>query len=890
MPAHTTQAVELLRFVTAYKQGVEAMVDITPYSALLKASSETDGDLTFFAFIDTWVGNNSRQMRDVMALSSDSSKCKPAQKEEEAWGGGGQYGNGWQLDANLVFFPKAEGAAVVDTRPRESVTLSSGYYGQYSFGAITVHEGQMAGGGSQIQLKEAADLTGTLDAEVYPCRGGASDVQRGLKMGQRAKRLSAMGVVSPSAFQSDIEDVFNDIKNDATKHVTVTSTNPETRQVEVTFDKNQIEAAVGTPVFYHPDDIIMQEGSNTSFNKDTEVGKVISVDGNKATIQMTGACLPSTLHLNVPRLRLAKTPDALVVARTLADSLKTVKDRMPGQIDAEDDAQPQEDAISLLARRKKREEARRAAKDRKNIELNFQAPAFKPFLVGQDENTALSPLPIIGRVDLGALERKGITCAPNVLSLLQEEEHEESLMQRDVQVAQKVEGQQKIYPIIANAVRQMAVGKIATGMPVAVAGAPLATAERMLEEAGATGTPGLPQPKSPTMQDGDKVCILARHAQGRVFERKFMLPTFFPAVEDGEGAGGATTAAKKNDHALLQFAVTGHGWSGSTEQCSEFCHAIYHIIVNGNYAFNVTEWRDDCQRNPIDGQFGTWTISRNGWCPGSVEPGLYLDMTKLLKNGENHIAVDVSVYSSKAGKYQPFINYGGFQGGDNAVLDIGATAFIYDGAAVDAIKNQDKAFSAAEKALRDGCSVPAALHKPEEHNAEFASYMQLSQTSESRNVATKTEPAKVVQQSQVKPHASLESHTVGNHYDFESTAPWYLYSKDKSGPPGRALGATIVPAFQDGLIQINSREIRVKVNKKLIPQEWGQLGVQLVLQRPGDDGVTELKDLEMDHWDRVGSFGLVYEETAASTTDTANSMVKLHPSQGRRLQKTFSLL
>jgi hypothetical protein len=794
------------------------------------------------------------------------------------------------LDANLVFFPKGEGAAMVDTRPRESVTLSSGYYGQYSFGAITVHEGQIAGGGKQIQLKEATDLTGTLDAEVYPCRGGASDVQRGLKMGQRAKRLSAMGVVNSSAMQSDIEEVFNDIKNDAIKDVTVTYTNPEKRQVEVTFDKNQIDAKVGTPVFYHPDDIIMERGANESFDKDAEVGKVISVDGNKATIQMSGACLPSTLHLNVPRLKLAKTPDALVVARTLADSLKTVKNRMPEQIDADEDVQPQDDAIALLARRKRKQaEARNAAKDHTNIELNFEAPTFKPFLVGQDENTALSPLNIIGRVDLGELQKKGITCAPNVLSFLQEEEHVESLMQQDARVEQRSSGKQEIVPVIAQTLGRMALGK--SGMPgMAVAGSPLSTAERLLDEAGATGIPGDLVPKAPGLEDGDKVCILARHAQGRVFERKFFLPTFSPAAQDTEGARGASIATKNNDHVLLQFAVTGHGWSGSTEQCSEFCHAVYHIMINGKYAFNVTEWRDDCQRNPIDGQYGTWTISRNGWCPGSVEPGLHLDMTKFAKNGENHIAVDVSVYSSKNGKYQPYINYGGFQGGDNAVLDIGATAFIYDGAAVDAIKKQSKPFSAAEKALREGCSVPAALHKPEESNAEFASaLLALGEISD-----VKSQPAKVARESRVKPHASLRAHgsdveATGNRFDFESQAPWYLYDQNKNGPPGEKLGATIVPAFVDGLIQINSREIRVKVNKKLLPTEWSQLGIQLVLQRPGDDE-SSLTGLEMDHWDRVGSFGLLYEETALSTTDAAHSMVKLHPSAGRKLQKTFSLL
>jgi len=871
MPQHSTQAVELLRFVTAYKRGVEAFVDATPYSALLKASAETDGNLTFFAFIDTWVGNNGVQHRDVMALSSDGKKCSATKKEEEAWGGAGSQGNGFQLDANLVFWPPA-GKGKADTRPRESVTVSSGYYGQYSFGAITVHEGRMTGGGSQIELKEPTDLTGTLDAEVYRCPGGGRDVERSIKMGQRARRVQTMGAVDRSAIQPMIDEVYNEIKNDAVKDVTVVRTDPAKRQVEVTFDTNQLEVAAGTPAFYHGDDIVVK--GNQSYNADTVVGEVISVDGNKAIIQMSGACLPSSLHLNVPRLKLAATPNSIPNARKVADSLSSLHERMQDMPEDDGLGEENEDVFSLLAYRKKREHARRAAQDHKNIHLNFDGPVFKPFLVGQNSDMALAPLPIVAQVDIEALEKKGITCSPGIVSLIQTDEHAESLLQEDLH-ADHDKNKGGNVPVVANLLRGSAQ---LSSLPMAAVGAPLSTGENILDkvaEASEKSSSDASSSGGEQLADGEKVCIMARRAQGRVFERKFQLPTFSPA-------GGST---KSGDHAVLQFAVTGHGWSGSTEQCSEFCHIIYHININGQYAFNVTEWRDDCSKNPINTQQGTWTISRNGWCPGTVAPGLDIDATKFLKNGENHIAVDASVYSSHDGKYIPYINYGGLHGGNNAVLDIGATIFIYDGSAADAIKAQSKPLTSAEKALVNGCSVPAALHPPTVSKPEFGSFLERGSSTE--------KPAFYA--AKVQPHSSVAAepsivNSLDGRYDFEEKAPWYLYDEKTSGKPGIRAGAQVVPVFTDSLIQISSREIRIKVDKKLLPKDWNQLGLQIRLQRPGEDSRTDLVGMELDDWDRVGSFGVLFEDTARTTTDAAHSMVELHPSKRRRLRKRFDLL
>jgi hypothetical protein len=264
---------------------------------------------------------------------------------------------------------------------------------------------------------------------------------------------------------------------------------------------------------------------------------------------------------------------------------------------------------------------------------------------------------------------------------------------------------------------------------------------------------------------------------------------------------------------------------------------------------------------------------------------LDIDATKFLKNGENHIAVDASVYSSQAGKYIPYINYGGLHGGNNAVLDIGATIFVYDGSAADAIKAQSKPLTSAEKALVNGCSVPAALHPPTVSKPEFGSFLERGSATEKPAFYA----AKVQPHSSVATEPSIVNSSDGR-YDFEAKAPWYLYDEKTSGKPGIRAGAQVVPVFTDSLIQISSREIRIKVDRKLIPEDWSQLGLQIRLQRPGEDSRTDLVGMELDDWDRVGSFGVLFEDTARTTTDAANSMVKLHPSEGRRLRKRFDLL
>lgn len=864
MPKGTTQAVELLRFVTAYKKGVEALIDITPYSALIRSAADTDGDLTFFAFIDTWVGNNTPETHNVMSVDPNAGKCFPSTQQREAWGDGGRSGNGWQLDADMVFFPRN---GLIDTRPRESITISSGYYGSYAIGAITTHEGTVSDNGNNIMLTEGADFTGTLDAEVYPCPAGGKDVERAFKIGQLTKRVQSEGGES-SSVASVVDEVYNQLVGDSMTTLSVSGEGNSGR-VEMAYDTNEVTLTPGMPVWYEKDDLeIHGNGSRTGYGDfpGPAIGQVISASNGRATVAINGTCVPGNGTHWLPRLKLERHPGALGLSRKLADSMRGLA--MAEKMDEN------KTTLALLNMNRGKEHGKNHRKPAEEDPLIFH-----PFLVGMGKNEEYQPLPILGQVDLGFLKKDG-DCAPAMLSFLQTKE----IYGAGENSSNTTETESQYDP-----------------------GSALATAERLLQKAGSTTT------LTNTLNDGDKVCVLARRANGRVFERSFPMPTFFPApiqATQPHSGGSFSHKASSGDRALLQFAVTGHGWSGSTEQCGEFCHAVYHININGINAFNVTEWRDDCEKNPVSGQYGTWEIHRNGWCPGSVEPGLYLDVTKWAKNGQNTISVDLSVWSSTENKYEKYTNYNNYlRGADGAVLFVGATMFIYDGDAYDSIKAQRKAFTAAEAALRNGCSHPEALRPPTEVNGAFA-LMQLGERSQP--VAEKSNPSRAsgLQAPTAYNHESFASlgesmgskhnrasnrHTrnrlsflaqsrrlrTGARYNFEARAPWYQFDEGHEGTQVYA-GAKVVPAFKDSLIQINKREIRIKVKKDQLPKEWGHAALHLRLEAPGFRGGT------MDNWDRMGSLGMVFDEDAKTTTDSA-SPVKLHPSMGQKLTRSWKL-
>ena len=82
----------------------------------------------------------------------------------------------------------------------------------------------------------------------------------------------------------------------------------------------------------------------------------------------------------------------------------------------------------------------------------------------------------------------------------------------------------------------------------------------------------------------------------------------FPALTETAPAGTQT--------ADLKFTVTGHG--ADNNYCSEFCSHDYRVLVNGSAVATRTIWRNDCGKNELSPQSGTWLYQRGNWCPGAL--------------------------------------------------------------------------------------------------------------------------------------------------------------------------------------------------------------------------------------------------------------------------------
>jgi len=250
----------------------------------------------------------------------------------------------------------------------------------------------------------------------------------------------------------------------------------------------------------------------------------------------------------------------------------------------------------------------------------------------------------------------------------------------------------------------------------------------------------------------------------------------------------------------------------------------------------VTQWRPDCDSNPIGpNEHGTWDEHRNGWCPGSVEPGVFIDATDFLKSASKHsLELDVTVWSNLTHQYGPYTDYGGYVNNDKAVFAVASNIFIYGKDAVAAARKKSKSFTKAEAALRHGCSDPEAL-KPPAVPRDFT-------------VALLTA-------SSAKPLARSESPP--RNYNFEARSPWYFYNESKEGRPGASNHGVLVPLFQGRLMQSNTRTLEMAVNKEVMTAQnlagptcsWQQVALRLRLGKPNGK--------ETDHWDRRGSVGMM---------------------------------
>jgi len=790
-----TNHFEMLRFVTAYRTGIEAMVDMTPYTPLIRAAVAVD-NLTMYSFIDSWVNNHTES--HILYLNNVTDQCHLRQTSD---------GNGWSLSASLLFWPREDDHANVSTAPRESITLSSGWIGgRIGIGAVRFHTANVSESGGAVRLDKAVDFSTVKVATVYDLTAENAEFAALLGfVAQQTEYFTRSG--NEQALNSTMEEIFESLMYQGLASVHVTHSDNDTHTVTGTYNGSLVEWKRRMPVYYQSSDIFTDTNLQNGWWMNSSmplkpVGFIKHADGENATcsglcnvsIHLNHHCLPGNWSKGLPGLLIPRSDSVLHRVRAL---LRKVKE------------------IGLQS----------AASDSRGEQ---------PRLLELDNGTLVAPA-LLGHIDLAGAEDGDAT----------ENTWERLLL------------------------------KTAIGPEM-------------------------------NISDGRKVMVLTKERHGHLLKRNFDLPNLV-----------------FGDRIILQLAVTGHGWASTQEQCGEYCHAVYRMKLNGRSFANVTQFRDDCKDNPINGsvQYGTWDESRNGWCPGTVVPGLFIDITNHVDKGANRLDIDLVVWSNVTLDYEPYTDYAGFVFNDAAILGIGTTAFVYDESAVQAVRSQERALTAAEAALRDGCSAPERLTPPafiDEAStgqvflqvgakAVTSTQIRASQQHATRSAVMRRDmrdryleekeplslmgqhfsqsrsripfvdfekdrlpsagPRKVertrLARSEIKEDGDIGTHRdVNRHYqhahqhaalasdvarpfDYEARAPWYLYNETVEG---HLQGVTKVELFASKLMQAASRNVHVHVDKASVPSEWSKVALHFRLHKPDH--------LEYDHWDRVGSFGL----------------------------------
>jgi hypothetical protein len=104
------------------------------------------------------------------------------------------------------------------------------------------------------------------------------------------------------------------------------------------------------------------------------------------------------------------------------------------------------------------------------------------------------------------------------------------------------------------------------------------------------------------------------------------------------------TLSEGTEQLKLISRLTGHRFrsGNSGPDCCEFTPNIHSMKVNQEEKrFDWLIWRDDCATNPVGHQGGTWTLAREGWCPGDLVRDTELELTDYIK--DNQISLDYEV-------------------------------------------------------------------------------------------------------------------------------------------------------------------------------------------------------------------------------------------------------
>jgi len=364
------------------------------------------------------------------------------------------------------------------------------------------------------------------------------------------------------------------------------------------------------------------------------------------------------------------------------------------------------------------------------------------------------------------------------------------------------------------------------------------------------------------------VCAVAQRKHGQIIRKKFDLPD-----------------RQVGDRILANIAVTGHGWQYTQEQCGEYCEIMYSLKFNNGRAINLTQWRGDCKANPHGPeQHGTWDESRNGWCPGTVEPGAIVDVTDHLtpvttgataaspvrNDGiEQTVTLDILTWSAETARYEPFSNVKGWIFGDQSMLKVALSLHVYPKTAYATAMRKFTKCTSVEAAMHNEGKVfgdeTAAVHKPPtpsgpnlkrkgseeslEGSHHFYKKMSLKQQDGWGNKAMVNKAETKVQEDPWNAGASC--------WRFRNTAPWYNTHNEGLEALIAAGHATRVPVLSKVYMHSGQRYATIPLDLKSVTNKhFSQVGLHLKLEKP--DG------MEFDHWDRVGSVGLEFAKSSAS--------------------------
>lgn len=90
----------------------------------------------------------------------------------------------------------------------------------------------------------------------------------------------------------------------------------------------------------------------------------------------------------------------------------------------------------------------------------------------------------------------------------------------------------------------------------------------------------------------------------------------------------------KSNTVAMRMTISGHG-QGNTNNAAEFSQMTHQVQINGSNAFSHYLWKTNCGSNTCSGQFGTWTLSRAGWCPGQEVIPIHNNLTGNVTPGSN---------------------------------------------------------------------------------------------------------------------------------------------------------------------------------------------------------------------------------------------------------------